>query len=249
MSFTENQRPLIGITIDYQESKSYSSFPWYALRTNYGQVILKSGGIPVLLVPDIGLVKDYLSLIHGLLVTGGAFDVDPSLYGEKDVHSEVNLNATRTDFEYGIVESSLEKDLPIFGVCGGEQLLNVVLGGDLIQHIPDSFPDSLPHEQSNPRDEASHSVQIKPDTLIHQIVEATEMHVNSAHHQAISTVPDEVTINAVSPDGVIEGIEDSRYNFCLGVQWHPEFEIDQGDAKLFKAFVKAAALYAKENTK
>ena len=247
MAFTENQRPLIGITIDYQESKSYSSFPWYALRTNYGQVIRKNGGIPILLVPDIVLVEDYLSLIDGLLVTGGAFDVDPSLYGENEVHSEVNLNATRTNFEHAMVKTCLEKNLPIFGVCGGEQLLNVVLGGDLIQHIPDSFPESLPHEQSNPRDEASHRVEIKPNTLIHQIVEATEMHVNSAHHQAISTVPDEVTINAISPDGVVEGIEDSRYNFCLGVQWHPEFEIDQGDAKLFRAFVKAATLYAKEN--
>ena len=244
-----NIPPLIGLTLDHESSGGYSKYEWYAIRQNYCSAVVKAGGLPIAIPHEIENPDLYLKLINGLIITGGAFDVDPSLYGEKDVHREVNLNVTRTDFEYGIVESSLEKDLPIFGVCGGEQLLNVVLGGDLIQHIPDSFPDSLPHEQSNPRDEASHRVEIKPDTLIHQIVEATEMHVNSAHHQAISTVPDEVTINAISPDGVIEGIEDSRYNFCLGVQWHPEFEIDQGDAKLFGAFVKAAALYAKENTK
>ena len=122
----------------------------------------------------------------------------------------------------------------------GQQLLNVVLGGTLIQHIPDAVPDALAHEQPNPRDEPGHTLAVTKDTLLHRIVGATEMAVNSAHHQAADKIGEGVVVNAVAPDGVIEGIEAARYRFCLGVQWHPEYAIDAGDPKIFSAFVAAA---------
>jgi putative glutamine amidotransferase len=129
----------------------------------------------------------------------------------------------------------------VLGICGGQQLLHVVLGGKLIQHIPDSIEAALAHEQPNPRNEPGHVVKVAKGTQLHGIVGADELAVNSAHHQAAADAPAGVVVNATAPDGVIEGIEAPRYRFCIGVQWHPEFLISEGDAKLFRAFLGAAA--------
>ncbi len=130
--------------------------------------------------------------------------------------------------------------MPVLGICGGQQLLHVVLGGTLIQHIPGTVPDALPHEQPNPRDHAGHDVKVVKGTRLHSIVGAETLAVNSAHHQAAKDVPPGVVVDALAPDGVIECIEAPRYRFCLGVQWHPEFHISAGDRKIFEAFVAAA---------
>jgi len=133
--------------------------------------------------------------------------------------------------------------MPLLGICGGQQLLNVVLGGTLIQHIPDEIDDALAHEQQNPRDEAGHDVAVVDDTELHRIADSIQLSVNSAHHQAVKDVGDGVVVNAYAPDGVVEGIECPRYAFCIGVQWHPEFFIDPADTRIFDAFVSAAAAY------
>jgi putative glutamine amidotransferase len=152
----------------------------------------------------------------------------------------VTLKEARTGFERAATLGALERDLPVLGICGGQQLLNVVLGGSLIQHIPDELPQALQHEQENPRDEAGHTVAIARGTLLHDICKADELSVNSSHHQAAKETGAGVTVNATAPDGVIEGIEDGRYGFCLGVQWHPEFTISPGDARIMEAFVAAS---------
>ena len=131
--------------------------------------------------------------------------------------------------------------MPVLGICGGQQLLNVVLGGTLIQHIPDETDGSIAHEQHNPRDEPGHDVTVVEGTLLHRIVDATTLSVNSAHHQAVKNAAAGTVVNATAPDGVVEGIEAPEYRFCLGVQWHPEFFIDSADAKIFRAFVAEAA--------
>ncbi|HYM02727.1 MAG TPA: gamma-glutamyl-gamma-aminobutyrate hydrolase family protein, partial [Stellaceae bacterium] len=130
-------------------------------------------------------------------------------------------------------------DKPVFGICGGQQLLNVALGGTLIQHIPDEIDDPLPHEQPNPRTEAGHVVRVVVGTQLHRITGAAELPVNSAHHQAVKDLAPGFVVDAVAPDGVIEGIEDPRRRFCLGVQWHPEYAISAGDTALFAAFIAA----------
>lgn len=234
-------RPLIGITLDAEPPGGYSKFPWYAIRQNYCAAVAAAGGLPVALPHEPDLAADYLATIDGLLVTGGAFDVDPSYYGGGARHATVKTKDRRTAFEFAATQGALDRDLPVFGICGGQQLLHVVLGGTLIQHIPDEVPNALAHEQPNPRDQAGHAVAIAPGTRLAAIVGAGRMNVNSAHHQAAKSVPAGVIVDATAPDGVIEGIESARHRFCLGVQWHPEFHIDPGDAKLFDAFVKAAA--------
>ena len=233
-------RPIIGVTLDSELPGAYSKFPWYALRENYSSAVVCAGGLPVLLPHETERAADYLDQIDGLIITGGAFDVDPSLFGATDRHTTVTTKDARTAFEIAMTRGALERDMPVLGICGGEQLLNIVLGGTLVQHIPAEINHPLAHEQPNPRDQPGHSVAVKEGTLLHKIAGATELHINSAHHQAVRDIGRGVVINAVAPDGVIEGIEAPAQRFCLGVQWHPEFTIDPADAKIFAAFVGAA---------
>ncbi len=234
-----SRRPVIGVTLDSEQPGGYSKYPWYALRQNYAEAVAAAGGLPVALPHDVALAADYLDRIDALIVTGGAFDVDPSLYGEGDRHATVTLKEGRTQAELALTRGALGRNLPVLGICGGQQLLAVALGGALIQHIPDSVPDALAHEQPNPRHEPGHTIAVVADTLLHRIVGAAEMRVNSAHHQAVRAPGPYAIVNATAPDGVIEGLEDPRYRFCLGVQWHPEYFIDPGDRLIFDALIEA----------
>jgi putative glutamine amidotransferase len=237
---TSQRRPRIGLTLDAEKPGGYSAYPWYALRTNYAGAVAQAGGVPLALPHLAALADDMLDTIDGLIVTGGAFDVSPALYGEADQHDSVVVKEGRTAAELALLRGALARGMPVLGICGGQQLLAVVLGGSLIQHIPDAIPAALAHEQPNPRHEAGHAVAITPGTRLHGIVGAERMHVNSSHHQAVRDAGPGVVVNAMAPDGVIEGIEDPSRPFCIGVQWHPEFSIDQGDARLFQAFIAAA---------
>lgn len=243
---TDLNTPVIGITLDSEAGGDgeYSKFPWYALRHNYVSAVVRAGGLPLLLPHEPDLLPIYLDDIDGLLVTGGAFDVDPALYGDAQAHPSVTTKAARTSFEMAMLQGALKRDVAVLGICGGQQLLHVALGGTLIQHIPDELPDALPHEQPNPRDEVGHDVDIVTGTLLHAIVGDDVAQVNSAHHQAARDEPAGVKINARAPDGVIEGCEATNMSFCLGVQWHPEFEITDADTRIFAAFVEAARAYA-----
>ena len=230
-------RPLIGVTLDSEPAGGWSKYPWYALRTNYAGAIAAAGGLPLALPHHPELAAAYLDRLDALVVTGGAFDVDPSLYGDGETHGTVTLKAGRTQAELALVQGALDRNLPVLGICGGEQLLAVALGGSLIQHIPDSIAGALGHEQANPRHEAGHAVAVTPGTLLYRIVGVATMQVNSAHHQAVRAAGPHAIVNARAADGVIEGIEDARYRFCLGVQWHPEFFIDPGDRRIFDALI------------
>ena len=233
-------RPLIGVTLDREEPGGYSRYPWYALRANYMQAVAACGGLPVALSHDPDLTTAYLDRIDALIVTGGAFDVDPALYGDGERHVSVTLKEGRTAAELALLRGALARDMPVLGICGGEQLLAVALGGTLHQHVPDEIPASLPHEQPNPRHEPGHEVRVEPGTLLARIVRSETMRVNSAHHQAVRNPGPRAAVNARAADGVVEGVEDARYSFCLGVQWHPEFLLDPGDRLIFEALTAAA---------
>ena len=186
-------------------------------------------------------VPEYVGRIDGLIVTGGGFDVDPALFGDATRHPTVKTKDRRTAFELAAAKGVLARDLPVLGICGGQQLLNVALGGTLIQHIPDEVPDCLQHGQPNPRHEPGHTVRVIAGTLLRRITGVDSLGVNSAHHQAVKAAGPGLVIDAVAEDGVVEGIEDPRHRFCLGVQWHPEFEISEADGQIFRAFVEAAS--------
>ncbi|WP_342627443.1 gamma-glutamyl-gamma-aminobutyrate hydrolase family protein [Nguyenibacter vanlangensis] len=236
-------RPLIGVTLDSEpgapDGGAYSRFPWYALRRNYMDAIADAGGIPVALSHRQDLAAETLERLDGLVVTGGAFDVDPALYGAATRHDSVTLKSGRTRAELALLRLAIARDLPVLGICGGQQLLAVCLGGTLIQHIPDALPGALAHEQPNPRDQPGHEVAIVPGTLLARVTGAERMAVNSAHHQAVRT-PGRAVVCATAPDGVVEAIEYPGHPFCLGVQWHPEFAISMGDGRIFSALIDAS---------
>ena len=233
-------QPVIGLTLDREPPGGYSkTHHWYALRENYCTSVVDAGGLPVLLPHEPDEATAYLALIDGLVVTGGAFDVDPALFGATTRHSSVTTKDRRTAFELAVTRGAVSADKPVFGICGGQQLLNVALGGTLIQHIPDEVANALAHEQPNPRTGAGHTVRVTPGTLLHRITNASELPVNSAHHQAVKDVAPGLVVDAVAPDGVIEGIEATQRRFLIGVQWHPEYAISDGDRRLFAAFIEA----------
>lgn len=236
-------KPIIGITLDSEPAGGWSKFPWYALRENYCGIVARQGGVPIALPHEPELAEEYLNRISGLIITGGNFDVPPELYGQATTSDKVTTKPKRSQFEWAITQGAMQRKMPILGICGGQQLLNVILGGTLIQHIPDSIENPLAHEQPNPRNEPGHTVAIVEGTLLHRIVGSSTASVNSAHHQAVATPAPGSIVNATAPDGVIEGIEYPGHPFCLGVQWHPEFSITGADDAILTAFIAAAQAY------
>lgn len=233
-------QPVIGLTLDSEPPGGYSQLPWYALRENYCAAVTRAGGLPVLLPHEVEQADAYLRMIDGLIVTGGAFDVDPAIFGAETRHASVKTKDRRTQFELALTRRALSADKPVFGICGGQQLLNVALGGTLIQHIPDEVPGALAHEQKTPRNEPGHIVRFAEGTRLREIARCEEAPVNSTHHQAVKAPAPGLVVDATAPDGIIEGIEDPRRRFCIGVQWHPEYAISDADLRLFAAFIAAA---------
>lgn len=237
------KKPIIGISLDWETKPTFSMFPWYALRQNYTTCFIDKGAITLPLPHDLKAVEDYLNIVDGVVVTGGAFDVDPRLYGE-DLTEKVKdrLKPARTNFEMTLLKGALERNKPILGICGGEQVLNVVLGGSLIQHIPDEIAEAHEHLQAHDPHEVDHLVHVKEESLLHKITGKLEFMVNTSHHQAVKKIGKDMIVSAIAPDGVVEAIEYTQHPFCLGLQWHPEFLCSQEDEKIIQAFVRACTL-------
>lgn len=235
--------PLIGLTMNYDISGRYfSPLPWFALRENHCTTVEAAGGTPIGL-SYISDIEAYIELLDGIIITGGDFDIHPKFYGEDIQSARVSTNTKRTEFELKLAKAALKRNIPILGICGGHQVINVAFGGSLIQHIPDEVETEIAHEQPNARTEPGHDVIIKDNTLLSAIVKSETVAVNSAHHQAIKTPGQGLVVNATAADGIIEGVEHPDYRFCMGVQWHPEFSITPKDDAITAALVGAAKEY------
>ncbi len=239
------KKPIIGLIPDYKigGENAYSKKPFYAIRQNYLESISKAGGAPVLLPYNYQAIDEYLNLIDGLLFIGGGFDVNPKRYGE-EIHPQVTLNEDRDNFEFEMFARTIKQkpQMPIFGICNGMQLMNIFFGGNCIQHIPD-HKEYMNHEQSkNPEfllGDPYHNVTILPNTRLAQISPKSTIKTNSSHHQAVGRLGADIIASAKAEDGIIEAIEHIKHNFCLGVQWHPEYDTNEADKKLFDEFVGA----------
>jgi putative glutamine amidotransferase len=213
---------------------------------DYRQAILHGGGEPRILAVSMPL-EDALAGIDGLLLTGGD-DVAPSRYGEEPHPATVEAEAGRDEFEIGLLTAARARELPIFAICRGVQVLNVAFGGTLVQDIPSQLPGALEHSLPCPPNQAytfAHEVWIDKDSLLAALMRERltdeSCEVNSRHHQAIKTVANGFRVSATAPDGVIEAIEDPAALFCLGVQWHPENFFRTGEFRpLFEGFLEAA---------
>lgn len=242
-------RPIIGVTLDSEEGGGFSDSPWYAIRQNYLSCLEEAGAVPIALPHLAELAENYLNMIDGLVVTGGAFDVPPAMFGEEARTDTIRLKPARTKFEAAVLRGALERDMPVLGICGGHQLLAVIAGGTLVQHIPDEVLGAMEHsvskdtENADGKERAGHSIAIEQDSLLAKLVGTTAQHVNSSHHQSVRTVKAPMRVTATAEDGVIEAIEHTGKSFAIGVQWHPEYKQVEGDVHLLTAFCAAAEAY------
>jgi putative glutamine amidotransferase len=229
-------RPRVGLTADAGDGGGR-----YELRRTYVDAVAAAGGLPLLLPHEPALADDYLDGLDALVVTGGAFDVPPELYGEARRHACGPTRPERTAAELRLLLLALERGLPVLGVCGGMQLMAVARGGTLFQDLV-CDAGLHGHEQPAPKDAPSHPVLVRDGTWLASLVGAGELPVNSTHHQGLRTTGDGVKVAATSPDGLIEAIELDGAAFALGVQWHPEAVVrhEPRHAAIYRGLVEAA---------
>jgi putative glutamine amidotransferase len=215
---------------------------------DYRQAILHAGGEVRVVDASIG-VEEALDGVDGLLLSGGG-DVDPSRYGEPPHPAISEVEPDRDAFEIGLITAARRRDLPIFGICRGVQILNVAAGGSLVQDIPTQLPGAINHCLSVPQHlpyELAHEIWVEKDSLLarlmgDRLVGSDTTEVNSRHHQAVKAVGPGFRVSATAPDGVIEAIEDPAARFCIGVEWHPENFWRTGEFRaLYEGFLEEAA--------
>ena len=211
---------------------------------DYEESVRRAGGEVRVLHATTDSPADVIGSVDGLLLTGGG-DVRPDLYGAPAHPAFDPAEPGRDEYEIELVRLALEKDLPVFAICRGVQLLNVARGGTLIQHIPDEVGTTVEHRVKEPRFAIAHDVWIESRSLLERMMgerfEAGEAcPVNSRHHQALKDLGTGLVASATAPDGVIEAVEDPSRRFCLGVQWHPENFWRTGEFRaLFEGFIQA----------
>jgi putative glutamine amidotransferase len=219
--------PLIGITADLlapDNGASVNREPTLFLPQRYCRAVQNAGGVPVILpflTSAVG-ARRLLEGIDGLLISGGNFDIHPRYYGEEPIDGLGKVKQERTEFELQLVNLALKRDLPMLGICGGAQAINVALGGSLYQDIAIQVPSAGEHQQSARKQTRGHRVRIHAGTQLGRIVRCRTLEANTTHHQAVKALGRGLVVNAIADDGVIEGIESPRHAFALGVQWHPE---------------------------
>jgi putative glutamine amidotransferase len=239
-------RPRILVTLDTgEELRRGVPFPTVSMKAAYARSIELAGGTPICAAPtgESNVTDDLASLMDGLVVTGGAFDIDPASYG-RAARSDVRLDARkplRTAFEWRLVEIALERKIPIFGVCGGMQLLNVVLGGTLHQDIGAEIANALEHEQPTSPATPHHAIKLTGGSALARAFGRESAAVNSTHHQAVERLGEGLVALARSEDGVIEALGRPDDLSLVGVQWHPELLDDELSRCLYRALIEAAA--------
>lgn len=233
-------KPVIGITLDWQKDGSFSRHPHYALREHWFNAIYRAGGIPIAIPHITGAIDEYLERIQGLLVPGGEFAAPPEWYVASS-EPMAYQPSPRTQFDRVVLEKALAKDMPVLGVCAGMQFLGCVHGCKMTRNVQTYFNTTINHWDEHPTSRLAHGVNITPDTLLARIVKSPQYEVNTHHREGLVEFPDNVIVNAVAPDGVIEGIELPAYRFALGVQWHPEYELTEEDKAIIAAFVTASS--------
>jgi putative glutamine amidotransferase len=197
------------------------------------------------LTPESDPLPAALDGCDGVLLTGGV-DVDPREYGEPDRHPTVEVDPARDDYELTLARLAMERELPLFAICRGVQVLNVAAGGTLVQDLPSAHPSALAHSITEPKNQIAHDVQISANTRLAELLASRAgaddvLPVNSRHHQSVKDAAPGFVVSATATDGVIEAIEKPGESFCLGVQWHPENFSQTGEfAGLFQGLVDAA---------
>jgi len=230
-------KPVIGITTYAQQARwGVWDVPAALIPLAYVESVERAGARPVLVPPSEEAVEETLDVLDGIIFSGGA-DVDPSIYGAEPHPETDSPQAHRDAGELALLRAALERDLPTLAICRGFQLLNVVRGGDLIQHLPEEVGHQAHKEV--PGEFSEHPVEVKEGTRLASLIGARS-DVTSHHHQAVGRIGEGLVETAWAADGTLEGLEDPSRRFTVGVQWHPEAG---EDAAPFEALVEEARAY------
>jgi putative glutamine amidotransferase len=233
-------KPVIGIT-SYAEEVTWGAWVEEAalVPLSYVRAIERAGGRPLVIPPSEGAIEETLSVLDGILFSGGS-DLDPALY-DAEAHPETQgVHEARDRAEMALLGAALERDMPVLAVCRGSQVLNVARGGDLVQHLPEV----LGHEEHKhtPGEYSDHDVTLKPDTCVGGIL-GDRAPVKSHHHQGFGRIGEGLREAGYAEDGTVEALEDPSKRFAVGVLWHPE---EGEDMALFEALVEEAAQYRED---
>ena len=215
-------------------------------KDDYVSALESAGATAWLVAPDSHPAPDLLDTCDGLLLTGGAA-IDPVHYGDDERHPTLSLEPVRDPYEIALARAAMARDMPVFAICRGIQLLNVAAGGTLYQDLPTQFASSIVHRIPEPADQFVHTVTVAAGSKLSQLVgspEGGDIPVNSRHHQAVRQLAPGFVAVAHAGDGLVEGIEHPERAFCVGVQWHPENFWRAGTfSSMFDGFVAAARAY------
>lgn len=249
------RKPLIGITPTPSfDALPHGSFERYTLNAAYARAVVAAGGVPLALPLQAAEAAELLDVLDGLLLSGGG-DVDPARFGAGSVHpAAYGISAERDQFELDLLEVALRQDTPVLCICRGIQVLNVALGGTLIQDIP-SQPQTgyrVQHRQQVagiPAHDPGHEVTLAEQSLLRELVNQPMLPVNSFHHQAIDRLALGLAAIARATDDTIEAVTMPERRFVLGVQWHPElmFAHHPVQLTLFQALVDAARAHREQS--
>lgn len=240
-------KPLIGCTTYYVNAFEEDKLRFPIAQDHFTSAIddplsiHQAGGIPmpIPLIDDDAYIESVLDRIDGLMLIGGS-DVSPSYYGQPYKKGLGKIDPARDKFEMKLLDKAVQRNMPLFGICRGMQLLNVYFGGTLVQDIERYFPTEINHAgYLGPKMNIAHKVNLVKDQVLHACFGKDQLDVNSFHHQMIDKLGDGLEVAAVSEDGVIEAIVHSQYPFLVAVQWHPEmmFQTDREQLKLFQLFI------------
>lgn len=229
------RRPIIGITTYARDEDGH-----FCLPTEYVDAVRRAGGIPVLLPPGEPFQAELLEHLDGLILSGGG-DLDPALYQGAAHETIYMVDPERDRSEIELARAVVERNLPTFSICRGAQVLNVALGGTLIEHLPDVVGEQIAHRDPA-RKPTRHEITVEPGSRLAEIVSQQQTRAASWHHQAVRQVAPGLRVVARAPDGTIEAMEMPEHPWLIAVQWHPEITAaeDPDQQRLFEAFVTAA---------
>lgn len=229
-----DMRPVVGIT-SYVEQARWGVWdvPAAVLPFRYVERVEAAGGTAVVLPPAAAADAEVLARLDAVVFAGGA-DLDPGLYGEEPHAETTGLRPERDAAEVPLMKAALENDVPLLGICRGMQVLSVVRGGSLVQHLPDVVGHA--NHRPSPGVYGTHPVRLEAGSLAHRIL-GDEVSVPSYHHQGLGS-PGDLAVTGWADDESPEVVEDPSLRFALGVLWHPEAS---DDLRLFEALVRAAS--------
>jgi gamma-glutamyl-gamma-aminobutyrate hydrolase PuuD len=233
-------KPVVGITT-YLTRATFGSWEEDAalVPADYVRAVERAGGRALLVPPSEDAIEETLDALDGVLFSGGA-DLDPELYGQEP-HPETNgVQGKRDRAELALLQAALARDMPVLAVCRGSQVLNVALGGDLVQHLPEVVGDEK--HNHTPGEYADHDVDVDPDTRLGSLI-GDRVPVKSHHHQGFGRLGEGLRESARAEDGTLEALEDPSRRFALGVLWHPEAGEDM---RLFEALVEESRAYRED---